>query len=77
MYLVAGAAVMTGGKLLLSTIDTHPSVPVGMLLLSTIDAHPSVPVGMLMRNRMLVGGRAEPGKNCGGRRQTAPSPERR
>jgi len=49
-YLVAGAAVMTVGMLLLSTIDAHTSV----LMLSLYMAVLGVGVGMLMQNLVLA-----------------------
>jgi EmrB/QacA subfamily drug resistance transporter len=49
-YLVAGAIVMTGGMLLLSTIDAHTSV----LMLSIYMAVLGVGVGMLMQNLVLA-----------------------
>ena len=49
-YLVAGAAVMTGGMLLLSTIDAGT----GVLLLSLYMAVLGIGVGMLMQNLVLA-----------------------
>jgi EmrB/QacA subfamily drug resistance transporter len=49
-YLVAGAIAMTGGMLLLSTIDAHTSV----LLLSVYMAVLGIGVGMLMQNLVLA-----------------------
>ncbi|GIF10658.1 MDR family MFS transporter [Actinoplanes teichomyceticus] len=50
MYLVAGAVVMTGGMLLLSTIGADTSVP----LISVYMAVLGVGVGMLMQNLVLA-----------------------
>jgi predicted MFS family arabinose efflux permease len=49
-YLVAGSIVMTVGMLLLSTIDSHTSVP----MLSVYMAVLGVGVGMLMQNLVLA-----------------------
>jgi len=60
-YLVAGAIVMTGGMLLLSTIDAHTSV----LMLSLYMAVLGVGVGMLMQNLVLAAQNDVPAQELG------------
>ena len=60
-YLVAGAAVMTVGMLLLSTIDAETSVP----LLSLYMAVLGVGVGMLMQNLVLAAQNDVPAQELG------------
>jgi EmrB/QacA subfamily drug resistance transporter len=60
-YLVTGAAVMTGGMLLLSTIDAHT----GVLALSVYMAVLGVGVGMLMQNLVLAAQNDVPARELG------------
>jgi EmrB/QacA subfamily drug resistance transporter len=60
-YLVAGAVVMTGGMLLLSTIDAHTSV----LKLSLFMAVLGIGVGMLMQNLVLAAQNDVPAQELG------------
>jgi len=60
-YLVAGSIVMTGGMLLLSTIDAHTSV----LMLSLYMAVLGVGVGMLMQNLVLAAQNDVPAQELG------------
>jgi MFS family permease len=60
-YLVAGSVVMTGGMLLLSTIDAHT----GVLTLSAYMAVLGVGVGMLMQNLVLAAQNDVPAQELG------------
>ena len=60
-YLVAGAVVMTGGMLLLSTIDAHT----GVLTLSLFMAVLGIGVGMLMQNLVLAAQNDVPAQELG------------
>jgi EmrB/QacA subfamily drug resistance transporter len=60
-YLVAGAVVMTGGMLLLSTIDAHTSVPALSLSMAVL----GIGVGMLMQNLVLAAQNAVPAQELG------------
>jgi len=60
-YLVAGAVVMTGGMLLLSTIDAHT----GVLTLSLYMAMLGIGVGMLIQNLVLAAQNDVPAQELG------------
>jgi EmrB/QacA subfamily drug resistance transporter len=60
-YLVAGAVVMTGGMVLLSTIDAHTGVPTLALFMAVL----GVGVGMLMQNLVLAAQNDVPAQELG------------
>jgi len=60
-YLVAGAVVMTGGMLLLSTIDAHTGVPALAVFMAVL----GIGVGMLMQNLVLAAQNDVPAQELG------------
>jgi len=60
-YLVTGATVMTGGMLLLSTIDAHTGAPRLALYMAVLGAG----VGMLMQNLVLAAQNDVPARELG------------
>ncbi|GGQ80021.1 MFS transporter [Couchioplanes caeruleus subsp. azureus] len=60
-YLVTGAVVMTGGMLLLSTIDAHTGVPTLSLFMAVL----GIGVGMLMQNLVLAAQNDVPAQELG------------
>jgi EmrB/QacA subfamily drug resistance transporter len=60
-YLVAGSVTMTGGMLLLSTIDAHTSVPALALFMAVL----GIGVGMLMQNLVLAAQNDAPAQELG------------